>query len=542
MILVHIMSATGRRGIDVASGEVVVAEGGPRPRPVGRVFGRLYARGGVGYVRRALFAQLSLGLVVALVGALLTLLFAPGLSAADLIIIIGLSELIYVADGALAVDPIRRALRPLERWSSDPDATTAREAWEALADLPFALLRRRAAYVSVIVLVVVWDLVGVSRLGLSAASFLLFLPGSLAIWLYWLALRFFVVEQILRPVLAELSHALPAGGGASEPRVTLARRLLIVVPAITITAGAVVAGVVGDHTLESLAVGIGVSIAVAAAISSWLVVLLADSVAGPIAELRRAADLVGGGDLQVQVPVVSVDETGALARAFNAMVGGLRERERIREAFGTYVDRDVAEHILREGTSLAGEEVEVTALFLDIRDFTGYAERSPAPEVVGTLNRLFERIVPLVHEHGGHVDKFVGDGLLAVFGAPRRQPDHADQALAAALTIAQAVEQEFGRALRVGIGLNSGTVVAGNVGGAGRLEFSVIGDAVNIAARVESATRQTGDTILVSDNTRRLLRRQTVTLTERPPVPLKGKREPVALFAPDPPAAEQHAR
>jgi adenylate cyclase len=151
--------------------------------------------------------------------------------------------------------------------------------------------------------------------------------------------------------------------------------------------------------------------------------------------------------------------------------------------------------------------------------------------VVATLNRLFERIVPIIHEHGGHVDKYVGDGLLAVFGAPRRQSDHADQALAA-VEIAAAVHDEFGDELGFGVGLNSGTVVAGNVGGAGRLEFSVIGDAINVAARVESATRQTGDTILVSENTRRLLRDDSLALEARPEIPLKGKSETVALFAP----------
>jgi adenylate cyclase len=214
------------------------------------------------------------------------------------------------------------------------------------------------------------------------------------------------------------------------------------------------------------------------------------------------------------------------------MAAGLRERERIRETLGTYVDRDVADHILSEGTSLEGEEVEVTLMFLDVRDFTALVERSSAVEVVGTLNRLWERVVPIVHAHGGHVDKFVGDGMLAVFGAPRREPDHADQALAVALEIAQAVERDLAGELQIGIGLNSGAVLAGNVGGAGRLEFSVIGDAVNVAARVEAATRQTGDTVLVSDATRRRLREAEIALEERPEIPLKGKRTPVTLFAP----------
>ena len=104
-----------------------------------------------------------------------------------------------------------------------------------------------------------------------------------------------------------------------------------------------------------------------------------------------------------------------------------------------FIGAGLVERLLAEG-----EEVDVTVMFLDVRDFTGYAERSPAPEVVATLNRLFEQVVPIVHAHDGHVDKFIGDGLLAVFGAPRRDPDHAVNALAAAAEIAQAVEVAFG--------------------------------------------------------------------------------------------------
>jgi adenylate cyclase len=238
------------------------------------------------------------------------------------------------------------------------------------------------------------------------------------------------------------------------------------------------------------------------------------------------------GSLDEEVVVDDGGEIGFLQAGFNRMVAGLRERERIREAFGSYVDREVVEHILGEGTNLAGEEVEVTMMFIDIRDFTGFSERATAPEVVATINRMFERAVPIIHAHGGHVDKFVGDGLLAVFGAPRRRPDHADQALAAALQIAEAVREEFGDQLQIGAGLNSGVVVAGNVGGGGRLEFSVIGDAVNVAARVEAATRKTGDTVLIAENVKRLLSGDGIALQERPGVTLKGKSEAIMLYAP----------
>jgi adenylate cyclase len=130
------------------------------------------------------------------------------------------------------------------------------------------------------------------------------------------------------------------------------------------------------------------------------------------------------------------------------------------------------------------------------------------------------------------VDKFVGDGLLAVFGAPRRRDDHADQAARAAVEIVARVRSDLEGELEIGIGVNSGEVVAGNVGGAGRLEFSVIGDAVNVAARVEAATRETGDAILITDGTRRLLSDPgDLEIRPRDEIPLKGKSEPVALYA-----------
>ncbi len=195
---------------------------------------------------------------------------------------------------------------------------------------------------------------------------------------------------------------------------------------------------------------------VALVVGLFAVILAARASADPITSVRQAINDVEQGDLDVEVPVYDASELGLLQAGFNRMVGGLRERERIREVFGTYVDRDVAEHILEEGTAMEGEEVEVTLMFLDVRDFTGFAERAPAREVVATLNRLFERAVPIIREHHGHVDKFVGDGLLAVFGAPRRDRDHAEQAMGAALAIAAAVAEEFEGELEIGIGVNSG--------------------------------------------------------------------------------------
>jgi class 3 adenylate cyclase len=171
-------------------------------------------------------------------------------------------------------------------------------------------------------------------------------------------------------------------------------------------------------------------------------------------------------------------------------------------------------------------------MFLDVRGFTTLSESAEAHEVVGHLNRLYDVVVPVILRHGGHANKFIGDGLLAVFGAPERHADHADRAVAAALEIARAVNDGAAGSLRVGLGVNSGTVVVGTIGGGGRLDFTVIGDTVNTAARVESATRQTGDDVLITGETRNRLRDAHGTWAERPPIPLKGKRRAVALYAP----------
>jgi adenylate cyclase len=350
------------------------------------------------------------------------------------------------------------------------------------------------------------------------------------------AVTYLVSEWILRPLTA---RALAAGPPSEPVGPGVGSRLIIgwaLVTGVPLLGVAVLATstLAGDpHDIDELAGGALVLAGGAFAAGLLATVAAARSLARSVGSVRGALARIRAGDLDARVAVDDSGEVGALQVGFNEMAAGLAERERIREAFGTYVDREVAEHILREGTALEGEEVEVTLLFLDIRGFTTFAERLSARDLVATLNRLFERIVPIVHGHGGHVDKYVGDGLLAVFGAPRRQDDHADAALAAALEIARAVEAEFREELSVGIGLNSGSVVAGNVGGGGRLEFSVIGDAVNLAARVESATRQTADSVLIAGRTKELLRRTDgIELVERPGLTLKGMTKPVEIYAP----------
>jgi class 3 adenylate cyclase len=176
-----------------------------------------------------------------------------------------------------------------------------------------------------------------------------------------------------------------------------------------------------------------------------------------------------------------------------------------------------------------GEDALVTVLFVDIRDFTPFADRATAREAVALLNEFFGVAVPVLEEYGGRVQAFLGDGLLGVFGAPEPLPDHADRGVAAAREIVASVEAHFGDRCRVSVGVNSGLVIVGTIGGGSRFELGVIGDPVNVAARVEQATRQTGDSVLVTEATRCLLERDG--LVPRGAIELKGKPAPVAVYA-----------
>ena len=501
-----------------------------------RVLTRAYKRLGARYPGAAVTGQLQLVYPVVLFNLGMLALYVE-MSATEFLRLMATSFGGFFVYNLLYARVARRRLEPVRAWVA---GARGREetvsAWTACASFPREMMRCEwTGHLGVYGYggLSLWSVYVTWELGYPAYTAAPLIAGVAVFVLYTQALRFFVLEQVVRPPLQDIAREAADETGLHAPGLALRTRLLVALPALNVITAVAVAGVFQDgDQLATLGLAVLIAIAVAGSIAFVLTSLLTDSVTAPIAALRKATEQVGQGDFSARVPIVTTDETGALARSFNEMAAGLAERERIREAFGTYVDREVAEHILREGTSLAGEEVEVTMMFIDIRNFTGFAERASAPEVVATINRLFERAVPVIHAHGGHVDKFVGDGLLAVFGAPRRQENHADEALAAALEIERAVDEEFEGELAIGVGLNSGVVVAGNVGGAGRLEFSVIGDAVNVAARVESATRQTGDTILVSEQTHGLLRDPPVGLVERPGISLKGKSEAVSLYAP----------
>jgi class 3 adenylate cyclase len=228
----------------------------------------------------------------------------------------------------------------------------------------------------------------------------------------------------------------------------------------------------------------------------------------PFGTLSRAMTEVAGGKLDIQVPVTSNDEVGELTGQFNNMVEGLREREQIRETFGRYVDESVASTILRrqgEGT-LAGETGVATILFTDIAGFTTIAEYLEPHELVAALNDYLETVLAPIRAHGGVVNTFIGDGLFASFNMPLACEGHAVAAVRAAIDIQRAVGSrtfgDQGVALDTRIGISTGHVIGGSVGAGQRLSFTLLGDTVNLAARLEELNKQYGTRILVSHSTR----------------------------------------
>ncbi len=256
----------------------------------------------------------------------------------------------------------------------------------------------------------------------------------------------------------------------------------------------------------------------------------------PISALTAAVGRVAGGDLSQPLPVGSRDEVGQLTRAFNAMLDGLRQRDFIRSAFGRYVSPEVARALLDapEGLRFGGATRTVTVLMSDLRGYTQFAERGGPAEVMDVLNRYLGRMTDVVVAHGGTINEFIGDAVFAVFGAPLEHPDHAERAVAAALAMQRAMaevnaELEAAGAPRfeMGIGVNTGPAVVGNIGSEQRAKYAVVGSAVNVAARVESAT--VGGQVYVTAATWERVRELA---DAEGPVPLsaKGLAEPIPLY------------
>ncbi len=256
----------------------------------------------------------------------------------------------------------------------------------------------------------------------------------------------------------------------------------------------------------------------------------------PVSRLADEARRVGAGDLAASADVVSGDEIGRLSESFNEMVHGLRRARFVQDTFGRYVSRQVLDEILNGKVSLGGELRTATVLFSDIRGFTALSERLPPAEVVRFLNRYLDLMVDVLVEHGGTIDKFIGDAIMASFGVPLSREDDALRAVRCAVAMLSRLEAwNVDRAaagepsVEIGIGLHTGEVLAGNIGSAKKMEYTVIGDTVNTSSRIEQLNKTLGTRLLVSAGTYDLVK-DAVVARVLPPVEVKGKSLPVTVY------------
>jgi adenylate cyclase len=279
----------------------------------------------------------------------------------------------------------------------------------------------------------------------------------------------------------------------------------------------------------------------------WLTLILARSQTRPLEQAAKALRRIRDGDLDVDLRSASADEIGRMEDGVHELAATLRDRERILRTFGRIVDPVVRDHLLSGRYDSGGETLEATIMFCDLRGFTAMSENREPAEVVATINQFFTLMTDEVRRHGGFVDKFIGDALLVVFGLFSKEPIEegdeggtatagADAAVRAGLAMRKLVG-ESGRAsrgaqaprLEISVAIHTGRVVAGMIGSADRHEYTVIGDTVNVAARLERVCKERGGGIVASTTTWQRARRAGVTATVvvEDTAELAGRREPV---------------
>jgi len=263
---------------------------------------------------------------------------------------------------------------------------------------------------------------------------------------------------------------------------------------------------------------------------------LATVLSRPVLRLAEGTRAIAAGNFQVSLPVASRDEIGVLTDSFNQMAKSLREKEMIKRAFTRYVAREVVDEILKDPEKLALKEErrDVTVLFCDVRGFTSLSERLSPEEVVLLLNEFYTLMIDTTFKHDGTLDKFLGDGVMAIFGAPILHQDHSIQAVRTALAMQAGVAELSRKRVRegkdpiaVGIGVSAGEAVAGTVGTEDRMEYTVVGDSVNLAARLESNAKP--GQILISQRTYKKVE-GLVNVRSLGGLKMKGKEEQVEVY------------
>ena len=282
--------------------------------------------------------------------------------------------------------------------------------------------------------------------------------------------------------------------------------------------------------------GLG-SMALAVLIAIPAALIISEKTSQPLVELHTAVARVGAGDFDTPMPVRGDDEFGQVALAVNAMAVGLKERDKVKSTFAHYVSHQVMDSILKSGSALqlTGDRRRITVLFCDIRGFSTMSEKLPPEKVVRLLNDYFESMVEVVFRNNGTLDKFIGDGMMVLFGAPEDDPYQEEHAMKTAIEMQEELHRlaekwaPEGVAIRSGVGINSGPAVVGNIGSSRRMDYTAIGDTVNLASRLESATKELGVGILVSEYTYIALK-GSFQFKEMGSIHVKGRTDPVLTY------------
>ncbi len=271
-------------------------------------------------------------------------------------------------------------------------------------------------------------------------------------------------------------------------------------------------------------------------VALFLIFIFSMSLTAPIEKLADVTEEVAKGNFAVKSNVRSRDEVGELARSFDQMIEGLQERDKVKNLLNKFHGSTVTEDLLKGDVQLGGSRKDVTVFFSDIRDFTKFSEGHTPEEVVDMLNEYFQIMVGIINRNQGIVDKFIGDAIMAVWGAPHGGDRDAHNAVKACLEMRQALAQlnelRVGRGqvpIRIGMGLHSGDAISGTIGSDERMEYTVIGDSVNQASRIEASTKAFGTDLLLSDAVAERVGAEFM-VEEAGRAEVKGKSKPLIMY------------
>lgn len=258
----------------------------------------------------------------------------------------------------------------------------------------------------------------------------------------------------------------------------------------------------------------------------------------PLQKICARLNQIGQGDLETKVIIKTKDEFATIGVTINEMIAGLRQRDHLKISLTRYLSSQLAEKIIETGQlpEIRGERRKVTILFCDIRNFTTFAEKMPPEKVVSILNTAFGAMVNGIFEYNGMLDKFLGDGFMAIFGAPFNDDLQEEHAIRAAFAIqshlfflAKKWKQKYGLDFKMGIGINTGIAIVGNIGSEQKMEYTAIGDTVNLASRIETATKELGFGILVSESTYQATA-HLFSFSDLGSIKVKGRVEPINIY------------